>query len=161
VKDIYKNFKKCYKIPKNFLEMIKNSTSLSYYLNDEERNHYINLWQSKSTDEDYTPYTDDEYNLYNKITLENHHMSEIQTNHYMDCGCICLACQRKRKNVLEKAKRGEKVIDRIIHEETKTEFIIEKVNMIKNRFISNIKNIKTNKRVKIIKNNFSNIHNSL
>lgn len=166
VKDVYTNFKNNYKIPSNLLENIKNSPSLSYYLNDEERNEYIQTWQNKSIDESHTPYTNDEYNLYNKITLENHHMSEIQTDHYMDCGCICVACERKRKLVLEKVKRGEKIKERIIHEETKTEYMIETVNTIKNKVMDKINmlnkakqnNDKRNRPRKIIKNNFVTLH---
>ncbi len=166
VKDVYTNFKSNYKIPSNLLENIKNSPSLSYYLNDEERNEYIQSWQNKSIDETHTPYTSDEYNLYNKITLENHHMSEIQTDHYMDCGCVCVACERKRKLVLEKVKRGEKSKERIIHEETKSEYIFEKVNTIKNKIMNKINmmnnvqqnNNKINRPRKIIKNNFTALH---
>jgi hypothetical protein len=166
VKDVYTNFKSNYKIPSNLLENIKNSPSLSYYLNDEERNEYIQSWQNKSISESHTPYTNDEYNLYNKITLENHHMSEIQTDHYMDCGCICVACERKRKIVLEKVKRCEKTRERIIHEETKSEYIIERVNTIKNKVMNKINmlnkakqnNDKRNRPRKIIKNNFVTLH---
>jgi hypothetical protein len=165
VKDVYSNFKNNYKIPNNLLENIKNSSSLSYYLNDEERNDYIQNWLRKSSDESYTPYTSDEYNLYNKITLENHHMSEIQIDHYMDCGCVCIACERKRKIVLEKVKRGEKIKERIIHEETKSEYIIDRVNTIKNKVMNKInmlnkaqQNSKGSKPRKIIKNNFITLH---
>jgi len=165
VKDVYTNFKNNYKIPNNLLENIKKSESLSYYLNDEERNTYIQSWQNKSINENHTPYTVDEYSLYNKISLENHHMSEIQTDHYMDCGCVCVACERKRRIVLEKIKRGEKTKERIIHEETKTEYIIEKVNTIKNKVMNKINilnkvknNDKISKPRKIIKNNFITIH---
>jgi len=166
VKDVYTNFKSNYKIPNNLLENIKNSVSLSYYLNDQERNEYIQTWQNKSTDETYTSYTIDEYNLYNKITLENHHMSEIQTDHYMDCGCTCVACERKRRIVLEKVKRGEKTKERIIHEETKTEYITDTVNTIKNTVMNKINmlnkaqqnNDKRNRPRKIIKNNFTTLH---
>ena len=166
VKDVYTNFKSNYKIPSNLLENIKNSPSLSYYLNDEERNEYIQSWQNKSIDESHTPYTSDEYNLYNKITLENHHISEIQTDHYMDCGCVCVACERKRKLVLEKVKRGEKSKERIIHEETKSEYILETVKTIKNKIMNKINilnnaqqnNNKRNRPRKIIKNNFVTLH---
>jgi hypothetical protein len=165
VKDVYINFKNNYKIPNNLLENIINSASLSYYLNDEERNEYIQLWQNKSISESHTPYTYDEYNLYNTITLENHHMSEIQTDHYIDCGCVCVACERKRKIVLEKVKRGENTKERIIHEETKQQYITEKVNTIKNKVMNKINmlskakhNEKLNKPKKIIKNNFITLH---
>lgn len=166
VKDVYTNFKNNYKIPNNLLENIKKSESLSYYLNDEERNAYIQSWQNKSINENHTPYTVDEYSLYNKISLENHHMSEIQTDHYMDCGCVCVACERKRRIVLEKIKRGEKTKERIIHEETKSEYILETVKTIKNKVMNKINilnnaqqnNNKRNRPRKIIKNNFVTLH---
>jgi hypothetical protein len=167
VKDIYANFKSNYKIPQNFIENLKISPSLSYYLNEEERNEYINMWQNKSVGESYTSYTVEEYTLYNKLTLENHHINEIQTDHYMDCGCSCVACERKRMSVLEKARRGEKITERVIHEETKQEYITEKVNTIKNRVMNKInmlnkaqQNNKRNKPRKIIKNNFLTLHTS-
>lgn len=165
VKDVYSNFKNNYKIPNNLLETINNNASLLYYLNDEERNDYIQNWLRKTSDESYTPYTSDEYSLYNKITLENHHMSEIQIDHYMDCGCVCVACERKRKIVLEKVKRGEQIKQRIIHEETKSEYITERVNTIKNKVMNKInmlkkaqQNNKISKPRKIIKNNFITLH---
>jgi hypothetical protein len=164
VKDIYSNFKNNYRVPSNLLENIKNSSSLSYYLNEEERNEYVQNWQSKSIDENHIPYTVDEYNLYNKVTLENHHMSEIQVDHYMDCGCVCVACERKRRFVFEKVKRGENTKERIIHEETKQQYITEKVNTIKNKVMNKINilnrqsNEKRNKPKKIIKNNFITLH---
>lgn len=166
VKEVYANFKNNYKIPSNLLENIKSLPSLSFYLTDEERNAYITEWQNKSINESHTPYTVDEYNLYNKITLENHHMSEIQTDHYMDCGCVCVACERKRKIVLDKIKRGEKTKERIIHEETKTEYIVEKVNTIKTKIMSRINVLnkthsKISKPKKIIKSNFAVINNML
>jgi hypothetical protein len=166
VKEVYTNFKNNYRIPNNLLENIKKSSSLSYYLNDQERNEYIQNWENKCIHENHIPYTVDEYNLYNKITLENHHMSEIQRDHYMDCGCICVACERKRRTILEKIKRGENTKERIIHEETKQEYMIEKVNTIKNKVINKINmlnkakqnNDKRNKPRKIIKNNFVTLH---
>jgi hypothetical protein len=165
IKDVYINFKNNYKIPNNLLENIKISSSLSYYLNDQERNEYVQSWQNKSIDESHTPYTVDEYNLYNKITLENHHMSEIQTDHYMDCGCVCVACERKRRIILEKLRRGENTKERIVHEETKQQYMIERVNTIKNKVMNKINmlnkaqqnnnNNKRNRPRKIIKNNFT------
>jgi hypothetical protein len=92
-------------------------------------------------------------------------MSEIQTDHYIDCGCVCVACERKRKIVLEKVKRGENTKERIIHEETKQQYITEKVNTIKNKVMNKINmlskakhNEKLNKPKKIIKNNFITLH---
>jgi hypothetical protein len=76
-------------------------------------------------------------------------MNEIQDQHYIDCGCTCIACDRKRKILLERAKRGEKINDKIIHGKSKTEYLMEK---IKNNSFTILK--KSNKPRKIIKNNF-------
>lgn len=149
VKEVYKNFKTNYKIPKNFIHTIKNSPQFLFYNDINERNEYLKTWEEKSTTEDFTPFHSEEYNFYNKISMDNHHMNEIQDQHYIDCGCTCIACNRKRNILLEKAKRGEKINDKIIHGKSKTEYLMEK---IKNNTFTILK--KSNKPRKIINSNF-------
>jgi hypothetical protein len=149
VKEVYKNFKTNYKIPKNFIDMIKNSPQFLFYNDINERNEYLKTWEEKSTTEDFTPFHSEEYDFYNKISMDNHHMNEIQDQHYIDCGCTCIACNRKRNILLEKAKGGEKINDKIIHGKSKTEYLMEK---IKNNTFTILK--KSNKPRKIIKSNF-------
>jgi len=56
--------------------------------------------------------------LYKEISLENQRICEIQESHYLDVGCMCIGCIKKRKSVLEGVSRGESV-ERIIHKESK------------------------------------------
>jgi len=149
VKELYKHFKTNYKIPKNFIDMIKNSPQFLFYNDINERNEYFKSWEEKSTTEEFIPFDTEEYDFYNKISMDNQHMNEIQDQHYIDCGCTCIACDRKRKILLEKAKRGEKINDKIIHGKSKTEYLMEK---IKNNTFTILK--KSNKPRKIINNNF-------
>jgi hypothetical protein len=149
IKEVYKNFKTNYKIPKNFIDTIKNSPQFLFYNDIHERNEYLKTWENKSVSDEFTPFHIEEYDFYNKISMDNHYMNEIQDQHYIDCGCSCIACDRKRKILLEKAKRGEKINDKIIHGKSKTEYLIDK---IKNNSFTILK--KSNKPRKIIKSNF-------
>ena len=153
VKEVYKHFKTNYKIPKNFIDSIKNSPQFLFYNDINERNEYLKTWEEKSKTEEFIPFDTEEYDFYNKISIDNQYMNEIQDQHYIDCGCSCIACDRKRKILLEKAKRGEKINDKIIHGKSKTEYLMEK---IKNNTFTNSFRIlkKSNKPRKIIKNNF-------
>ena len=153
VKEVYKHFKTNYKIPKNFIDSIKNSPQFLFYNDTNERNEYLKTWEEKSKTEEFIPFDTEEYDFYNKISIDNQYMNEIQDQHYIDCGCSCIACDRKRKILLEKAKRGEKINDKIIHGKSKTEYLMEK---IKNNTFTNSFRIlkKSNKPRKIIKNNF-------
>lgn len=38
-------------------------------------------------------------------------------NHYIDIGCRCKVCDKKRKEILERLKRGENVNEKINHHE--------------------------------------------
>jgi hypothetical protein len=161
IKEVYKHFKTNYKIPKNFIDTIKNSPQFLFYNDIHERNEYLKTWEDKSVSDEFTPFNPEEYEFYNKISMDNHHMNEIQDQHYIDCGCSCIACDRKRNILLEKAKRGEKINDKIIHGKSKTEYLIEKIK--KNTFTKTISNTfgnsftilkKSNKPRKIIRNNF-------
>jgi len=153
VKEVYKHFKTNYKIPKNFIDIIKNSPQFLFYNDINERNEYLKTWEDKSVSDEFTPFNPEEYEFYNKMSMDNHHMNEIQDQHYIDCGCSCIACDRKRKILLEKARRGEKINDKIIHGKSKAEYLMEK---IKNNTFTNTFTIlkKSNKPRKIIKSNF-------
>jgi len=157
IKEVYKNFKANYKIPKNFIDIIKNSPQFLFYNDINERNEYLKTWEDKSVSDEFTPFNLEEYEFYNKISMDNHHMNEIQDQHYIDSGCSCIACDRKRKILLEKAKRGEKINDKIIHGKSKTEYLIEKIknNTFTNTFSNSFTILKkSNKPRKIIKSNF-------
>lgn len=153
IKEVYKKFKTNYKIPKNFIDSIKNSPQFLFYNDNNERNEYLKTWEEKMEHGDFVSFNTEEYEFYNKISMDNHHMNEIQDQHYIDSGCSCIACDRKRKILLEKVKRGEKINDKIIHGKSKTEYLIDK---IKNNTFSDTFTIlkKSNKPRKIIKSNF-------
>lgn len=136
--DIYSKFKKEYKLPSNYFEMIKNDKYLLFYYSEEERNKYLKLWESKLI-EPVISYTDAEYAFYVNLNLENQFYSDIQSEHYIDNGCLCKGCSLKRKIIFEKAKKGIIIREKIIH----NEFIIFYKNKIVNQNI--IMNVNSSK----------------
>ena len=111
---LYENFKKTYKIPSNLLEVIKNCKYLSYYYSEKERNEYLNTWELKSTTY-FETYTKEQYDFYLKICFENQYISDLDSNHYIDLGCLCRLCSNKRQELFQKAKNGIKFNEKIIH----------------------------------------------
>jgi hypothetical protein len=110
----YKKFKEDYKLPENYIELIKNCKYFNFYYSEQERNKYLETWQKK-TIEKFTPYSDIEYNFYLKLYLENQYINDIQLDHYIDNGCYCKLCNKKRREIFFKAKKGEKIIEKLIH----------------------------------------------
>jgi hypothetical protein len=140
--DLYKKFKDSYKIPLNLFQLIKDCKYLKYYYTEEERNSYLSKLCMKTTINNI-PYTVDEYNFYMKLSIENKYYNDIQSEHYRDVGCICVACSKKRFELFKKAKKGEVITDKIIHHESVNEF---KTNIIQ----SISKNLKSkNKKINI------------
>lgn len=131
IKDLYNMFKSVYKIPKNLLDDLMNCKYLNYFYSPEEKKQYYNEWLSKSTVPIET-YTNDQYAVYNEITMENCHLDCVQLEHYMDEGCSCKACNVKRRNVSIKIMNGILVTDKIIHDEANKEYATQKaVQLIK------------------------------
>jgi hypothetical protein len=137
IKELYIKFKNNYKIPINFLKDILNCNYLKYYYSPEEINEYYNEWLNKST-WGFNSYTLNEYKIYEEITLENTHIDYVQSNHYIDEGCLCKACSLKRHDISIKIMNGVIVNERITHVEAKNELInktntsnINKLNKIK------------------------------
>ena len=125
--ELYKRFKREYKIPSNYLEEIKGCRFLRLYYNERERDEYLNMWQSRVCDS-YNPYTPEEYKFYTTICLENQHIGDIQTEHYIDEGCRCSMCSSKRRELFVRIKNGEVVREKIVHRElseTRTSNIIQ------------------------------------
>ena len=100
--DLYKNFKTKYQLPNNFFEDLKSLPTLDFYLTEQEKQEYLALWETNSTNLHFIPYSSQEYNLYCEIATENKYINTQQFNHYFDNGCDCFKCQQKRKNVLNK-----------------------------------------------------------
>ena len=122
IKDAYIIFKQQYLIPNNLFELIKNDYALKYYYSEQERNEYINMWSAKNTNS-FTSYTVPEYNLYRSISNENIGYNVLQSNHYMDTGCTCRACNYKRTNIIQKINNGEQNTEKIIHEVVNSEYL--------------------------------------
>ena len=147
---LYNTFKSDYKIPLNYIDIIKNDKYFNFYYNELERNNYLNNWHSRTTNE-VMPYTDNEFNFYMNLCLENQYINDIDVDHYIDNGCFCKYCSNKRKEIYFRAKSGEKKFDKIIHRElqtnkinTKLKELINKKNVgrkfIPNQFTINVSN---------------------
>jgi hypothetical protein len=97
---LYEKFKNEYRIPLNYYKLIENDKMLDIYLNPDEKNKYFRNWFEKITFE-YIPFTDLEYNFYNKISEENKFYCANTSNlHYNDDGCVCISCRNKRNVVI-------------------------------------------------------------
>lgn len=126
IRDLYSRFKNEYRIPRNFLDELTKCKYFNYYYSEQERQEYINEWSRKSTTE-FTPYTPEQYVVYEQLTIENAHIDYIQTNHYMDEGCLCKACSIKRCITANKLNNGQTVTDRIVHSQAKNELLAKRV----------------------------------
>jgi hypothetical protein len=132
IADLYRRFKENYKLPLNYYEDIKTCKFLNYYYSEQERNEYLNLWNTK-TCENHVSFTKSEYDLYIKICLENQIYNFIQLEHYIDNGCLCNLCFNKRKELFTKAKSGIKIREKIIHNAVVNEFVDTVKTNITNR----------------------------
>ncbi len=143
--EIYNKFKKEYKIPFNYYYLIKECKYFNFYFSEEERNQYLKNWEKRIT-YNFVPYTVEEYNFYVNLYLENQYINDIQVEHYIDNGCLCIACTKARQEIFVKAKNGETKFNKIIHEEVIKKDIITKINTYK----SISKNFKPKNRFGII-----------
>ena len=146
--DLYKRFKDEYKIPANYLELVRSCRYFNFYFSDEERKQYIDVWESKKTN-DFTPYSSDEYKFYVSLYLENQYINDIQTEHYIDNNCLCVYCKKMRKQIFDAAKNGETQFEKIIHQETVfkhqthvAKSIVNKINTYKSILNNSKKNSK-------------------
>jgi len=151
--DLYKKFKEEYRLPLNYLDLIINCKYFNYYYSEEERNIYLNEWKTKLY-EPWRPYTEDEYKLYVNIYLENQYISDIQINHYIDNGCFCNLCSKKRSELLEKARVGETVFERIVHNEVVNKEFDNRRNKLIN-FVNVINEKKKTQNKKFNRNQFA------
>jgi hypothetical protein len=67
------------------------------------------------------------------LCLENQHLNDIQTDHYIDNGCFCKYCTEKRKDLFFKAKSGIKIFEKIIHREVINEVKNNKINILNDK----------------------------
>jgi hypothetical protein len=113
IKEVYGKFMEFYKIPENLLDLVRKDEKLSYYMNESERETYLNKWGEKMTHE-CSHYVLKEYKVYLKVSSENQRLSEIQKDHYMDNGCVCKNCKIKRERERENCIKNKEV-SKIIH----------------------------------------------
>ena len=110
----YKRFKEEYRLPENYVDLIKNCKYFNFYYSEEERKKYLEIWKQKLRGI-FIPYTDVEYKFYINLYLENQYINDIQLDHYIDNGCYCKLCNKKRREIFFKAKKGEKINEKLIH----------------------------------------------
>lgn len=140
--DLYKRFKNEYRLPLNYLELIQNCTFFNFYYNEQERNEYLQNWGNKLGPV-FEPYTKAEYDFYMNICLENQAFNDIQSEHYIDEGCVCQLCGQKRSKLFLAAKKGHIITDKILHNEVVSEEAERKATLFlnlrnkthKNRFL--------------------------
>ena len=142
--ELYANFKRQYKIPLNYLQLVKECRYLNFYFSDEERNQYFKNWENNITNS-FTPYSKDEYIFYVNLYLENQHINDIQGEHYIDNNCLCKYCSKMRKEIFIRAKKGETKFDKIIHQDVVNKNITQKIKDFKSILKSN----ENNKQFKI------------
>jgi hypothetical protein len=157
INTIYTKFKKHYKIPFKHLEDIQKCSYLNYYYSPDEKIQYLNDWYNK-TSSNIISFTPDEFKLYEYICIENNnHATFVQLNHYLDEGCICKACQIKRNAIAKQILKGEQRVERIFHEEAKSELIENRLNVF-NKIMNSlskkqtIQQKKPNNRITTMKN---------
>ena len=128
--EVYTKFKETYRLPYSYYLLLNESHLLNYYYNEEDKKMYLNRWIEKiDNNMNMIPYTKIEYDFYLKLSIENvYYNNFIQSDHYMDNGCLCNFCSKKRKEIIDKLKRGEKIDN---------EKIIHNVNFIKKEIIEN------------------------
>ena len=148
INTLFLSFKQEYKIPINLFNNIENNDELRYYYSDEERKIYLDSW-IKKTDNIFESFTQEQYIFYTDVALDNQYINEIQMDHYIDLGCLCKGCCRKRGIILLKLMNGEIVNDKIDHNQAACEYIKEKSKHLP-MYIKQYKYTRTS----IIKNNF-------
>ena len=127
--NLYRRFKEEYKLPRNYFNMLTNCKHLLFYYSETERNNYLQHWQNKICD-NFNPYSFDEYKFYINLYLENQIYNDIQVEHYIDNGCVCVLCCKKRRQIFFRAKNGETKFDKIIHNDVINEDIKNKKDLI-------------------------------
>ncbi len=137
--DLYKRFKDEYKIPTKYLELVKSCPYFNFYFSDEERKQYIQKWESKIQTSFVTSYTSDEYKFYVNLYLENQYINDIQNEHYIDNGCLCVYCSKMRNDIFYRAKNGKTHFEKIIHHAAVNKGLKQKINKITvlNKMITN------------------------
>lgn len=118
--DLYKQFKREYKIPLNYLEDIQKDPSFDFYHNEAERKLYMAKTTLMVDEPYYHEFTESQYQEYlKKQTTESKGLCIIW-GHYKDEGCLCLVCKAKREIVKTRIMNGQELRkqDHVWHEES-------------------------------------------
>jgi hypothetical protein len=129
---LLKTFMKEYKLPNNYYIELDNE-KMGHYLSSEEKNDYLKGWTTKLTS-NCVSFSKEEYQFYYLISRENQYYYNIQKRHYIDEGCCCRLCSRKRFILLHKIKNGYDKIKRndyIIHSTIVNDFNKRKILLIR------------------------------
>jgi len=110
--ELYKQFKAEYVMPLNYLEDIQKEEQFIYYNDEKERNEYTSKIK---TGENHKGFTKEEYEIYKNVSMENSKGTTIIRGHYVDQGCICEICSKKRKNIRNSIHDGMMVEQKIWH----------------------------------------------
>jgi len=161
--NLYKKFKDTYKIPMNLFLLIENCKYLKYYYTQDERKQYLDDL-SKKTTKSINPFSSSEYIFYMKICNENKFYNDFQSDHYIDMGCVCIACSKKRREIFNRVKQGHEIKEKIVHDELVLDLKKNVLNSISNKIKDSLKkkNIIRNskgKNSKTISNYMNNIIN--
>ena len=111
---LYAKFKAQYKIPENLMNMVVEDISLFTFYSKEEREAYINKWRTTVTPP-FAHFTQNEYNTYHEISSENSLYMKVKYDHYLDNGCICNECSKRRQTSKKSVKNGVQKVGRIVH----------------------------------------------
>ena len=116
IADLYNRFKKEYKLPSNYYDLVQDCKYFKFYLADNERSDYLSRYAHR-LGVNFVSYTQSEYDFYMNLCLENQFFDDIQTDHYLDEGCACNTCNIERAKLFGMLKKGIKTTKRIIHRE--------------------------------------------
>ena len=135
--DLYRRFKAEYRLPLNFYSLLESDVGLQTYYSIQEREEYLSFWKSKCLNDSqvFTPYTPEEYRFYYQLCIDNHFYTDMQREHYIDSGCVCMPCRLKRKQIIEK------IIQRIPLNETDKIKHYENVNNVVNNIQNKVNQI--------------------
>ena len=112
--DLYSKFKAQYKIPENLLKLVIDDIPLNIFYSKEERDDYIKKWSTTVT-LPFVGFTQNEYALYHSLSVENSLYMKVKYDHYLDNGCVCEACSKRRFASKMSIKNGVREIVRIVH----------------------------------------------
>lgn len=123
-------FKAAYTLPLNLFESLQTDPLLSYYYSADERAAYLSQWEQRTGTCGITPFTSDEFVLYEEISLENARHDFVETHHYVDDGCRCKACTLKRQEVRKLVWEGKDALP-VHHESTRAEYVQQRIRRVK------------------------------